>query len=272
MRIYGVDFTSTPAARKPITCALGELDGTALRVRRLQALTSLRAFEQWLAMPGPWTAGLDFPFSQPRRFIEAMGWPVQWEALVAHLAGLTRDEFKALIKTYRDARPPGDKHHPRTVDAKAGSKSPMMVFGVPVGLMFHEGVPRLARAGVSVVPCRRNDDARVALEVYPGLAARTLIGRTPYKNDANKPGEEARREARASLLRSLSGGGHPYAVRVSMNRALRETLIEDAKADWLDAVLCAVQAAWAVRQGPGHGVPESIDTLEGWIADPALYE
>jgi hypothetical protein len=38
-----------------------------------------------------------------------------------------------------------------------------------------------------------------------------------------------------------------------------------------NALLCAVQAAWAWRQRDNRfGAPETIDRLEGWIADPHL--
>jgi hypothetical protein len=47
-------------------------------------------------------------------------------------------------------------------------------------------------------------------------------------------------------------------------------LLGDAKGDHLDAVLCLMQAAWAEarrdsRPGPGYGLPEAIDPVEGWI-------
>jgi hypothetical protein len=37
----------------------------------------------------------------------------------------------------------------------------------------------------------------------------------------------------------------------------------------LDALVCAIQAAWAwTRRDHGFGLPEHVDPLEGWIADP----
>ena len=41
----------------------------------------------------------------------------------------------------------------------------------------------------------------------------------------------------------------------------------DASGDTLDAVLCALQAAWAwQRRDAGFGEPPQMDALEGWIA------
>lgn len=37
----------------------------------------------------------------------------------------------------------------------------------------------------------------------------------------------------------------------------------------LDALLCAIQAAWAwTQRDQGFGLPKHVDPLEGWIADP----
>ena len=45
----------------------------------------------------------------------------------------------------------------------------------------------------------------------------------------------------------------------------------DAQGDLVDAVLCAVQAAWAWRRkDDGWGIPQGCDRLEGWIVDPAV--
>ena len=46
-------------------------------------------------------------------------------------------------------------------------------------------------------------------------------------------------------------------------------LIDDPTADLLDAVLCAVQAAWASAQ-PDYGIPPHCERAEGWIVDPVL--
>ena len=45
---------------------------------------------------------------------------------------------------------------------------------------------------------------------------------------------------------------------------MERALIADGSGDLLDAVICAVQAAWAARQ-PGYGIPASAPAGEGWI-------
>jgi hypothetical protein len=50
--------------------------------------------------------------------------------------------------------------------------------------------------------------------------------------------------------------------------AQREAVVDDASGDRLDAVLCLLQAAWALNQHqqghPRYGLP-AFDPLEGWI-------
>lgn len=269
MHIFGVDFSSAPRPRKPITAAVSELRNGVLRVQRIEALTDFAAFEAFLRQPGPWVAGFDFPFGQPVALIRALRWGHSWAEVVTCVGAMSLDEFLAAIKSYRDARPPGDKHPLRPTDALAGARSPLMVHGVPVGRMFWAGAPRLLAAGVSVIPCHPTGDTRVALEVYPALVARRWIGKRPYKSDARARQVPALRHARRDLLDGLRATCRErYGFALALDDGLARQLLDDPAGDQLDAVLCAVQAAWASGQ-PHYGVPGGVDPLEGWIVDPA---
>ena len=142
----------------------------------------------------------------------------------------------------------------------------------PVAFMLHAGVPRLIAAGVHLPALADGDRARVALEAYPGLLARELIGSRPYKSDARAKQTPERLIARKDLLEALEQGRSRLGIRVAMSHAQRDALTADASGDRLDALLCLVQAAWASRQS-NHGLPEEVDAVEGWIvsADP-LFE
>jgi hypothetical protein len=70
---------------------------------------------------------------------------------------------------------------------------------------------------------------------------------------------------------ALEEGSHPLGVRVEMKKVLRQRLVSDGTADRLDAVLCAVAAAWAVGQ-PNYGMPIVMDPVEGWTAGAAHGE
>jgi alpha-D-ribose 1-methylphosphonate 5-phosphate C-P lyase len=112
---------------------------------------------------------------------------------------------------------------------------------------------------------------RVAVEVYPGVLARRLVGRAAYK--AENGDDATQRKVRARLVAALADDAvaETYAVRVGLDDAEAETLIADAKGDLLDALLCAVQAAWAAHR-PRYGVPADVDPVEGWISDPATAD
>jgi len=262
MRVLGIDFTSRPSSTKPITCAVCRLeDEGRLVMEGLERLPDLAAFEARLAAPGPWIAGLDFPFGQARRFVETMGWPLRWAGYVGHVGGMDRAAFRDALTAYRAPRAKGDKEHRRGTDIAAGSISPQKLFGTPVGFMFYEGAPRLLRSGAHIPPVHPTGSDRVVLEAYPGLLARRLIGRTSYKNDARAKQTGAQRAARALILERLEPVDAPT------------DLADDPSGDSIDALLCAVQAGWAFRlREEGFGIPADADPLEGWICDPGLRE
>jgi len=269
MRIYGIDFTSSPSKSKPITCLECTLDGTVLQSGELTRLTSFREFGEQLTRPGPWIAGLDFPFGQSRRFIENIGWPQDWRSYVEHAASLGRVGFCDALEAYKQDRPSGDKEHLRKTDDAAKSKSPQKLYGVPVGKMFFEGAQRLLASGAHIPGLHSGDQDRIAIEAYPGVHARNLIGKAPYKTDDKKRQTIARQEARASILASLTSYKckELYGIRVSAP----SSLADEPSGDELDALLCVVQAAWAwTNKDQAFGMPEGTDTLEGWIADPTV--
>ncbi|WP_420472710.1 DUF429 domain-containing protein [Noviherbaspirillum sp. ST9] len=267
MHIVGVDFTSAPRRAKPITVAHGHLDGRVLSITRIDAFSDWPSYEAWLAAPGPWLGAFDFPFGLSRELVEHLGWPLQWPELVTHCASLSRTELRTTFKAFCDARPVGSKFAHRATDGPAGSSPSMKWVNPPVAYMFHEGARRLLEAGVTVFGLHAGDPQRVALEGYPGLVAR-LVTRASYKSDERAKQTPERRAARAAIIAALEDGTHPMGVRVHMKKTLRRTLIADGTADWLDAVLCAVAAAWAAGQ-PDYGMPMPMDAVEGWTAGAA---
>lgn len=270
MRIYGIDFTSTPTRAKPITCAVCTLEGQTLTLERMDSFETLGGFEAFLQAPGPWVAGFDFPFAQARKFLAGIGWPgaATWAGYVGHVGTLTRAQFRDDLTGYRTGRVPGDKHHRRGVDGRCRSQSPQTIDYTPVGLMFLEGAPRLLAAGVHLPGLRPGDRARTCVEAYPGIVARDLIGRVSYKADDPAKQTGARAEARGRLLAALCGeAGRARFDGITVRAPL--DVAADPTGDRLDALICAVQAAWAYRQGFTDGGPPHADPLEGWIADPA---
>jgi hypothetical protein len=277
VRLAGVDFTSAPRARKPITVASARgldatRDGARLAVSEMRAFDGFEGWEAWLRTPGPWVAGFDFPFSFARAFVAAQGWPLDgdepWVRIIRSVATLSRAELIARCRAWCDARAPGDKFAHRACEARAGSSASMKWVNPPVALMLHAGAPRLHAAGLTVPGLheRGTDPQRVALEAYPGALARAVLGRASYKSDdVRNRLDPARRAARERLVAALEAGAHPLAIGVDFG-PWRGECIEEPGADRLDAVLCLAQAAWGwQRRDLGWGLPERSDRVEGWI-------
>lgn len=262
---FGVDFTSAPSARKPLCVAAGRRHGAVVRLEGVTTLDSLDGFAAWLARPGPWLAGLDLPFGLPRELVQALGWPTDYAALMAHYAALSRAQIRALFAGFCAARPVGRKFAHRACDAPAGASPSMKWVNPPLAWMLHAGVPRLIAAGVHLPGLLDGDAGRVALEAYPGLLARELIGRRSYKSDDKARQTPERLIARKDLVDALEQGRTRLGLRLKLSHAQRDELVADASGDRLDAVLALLQAVWAAER-PRYGWPAGVDPLEGWIA------
>ncbi len=292
--LYGIDFTSAPRRAKPIVVARarssrdphGEQPGV-VRVDALHRLTDFTAFEAFLGSAGPWLGAFDLPFGLPRPLMAAWGWcgvapcatDPGWPEVMRRLEHLDRRSYVAALRGYCDARPAGAKFAHRGTDAPAGSSPSMKWVNPPVALMLHSGATRLARAGVRVPGLHDvGDPSRLAFEAYPGLVARALIGRTPYKSDDRARQTPERAQARARLLHGLTDALAPSGPwrpsdRLELDPVVARDCLDDPTGDSLDAVLCVALAAWAWRRREcGWGLPVSVDPLEGWIlaapADP----
>lgn len=262
--VVGVDFTSRPTRTKPITVARGQRSGDVVQLKELLALPTDAAFADWLAAPGPWVGAFDFPFGLPRELVEHLGWPVEWLPMIRHYTSLSRETIRDTFAAFCAARPVGGKFAHRACDAPAGSSPSMKWVNPPVAFMLHAGVPRLLEAGVHLPGLHDGDTSRVALEGYPGLLARELIGSRSYKADEKAKQTPERLIARKDMLEALEQGRTRLGLRLRITHAQRDRLAADPMADSLDAVLCMMQAAWGLGH-PNWGKPLDADPLEGWI-------
>ena len=114
----------------------------------------------------------------------------------------------------------------------------MKLVNPPVGLMFFEGAPRIARSGVSVVPCAPTEDSRVVLEAYPGFLARQFT-KTSYKKDGPEGRTAARERNREIIVDRLSSAPAVMGnLHVEMPEALR--------------LMCAADGSGGVVRGTGR--------------------
>jgi hypothetical protein len=270
-QLLGCDFSSSPARRKPIVLAWGKAQGGRVQLQRLERAETLDAFSTCLLQEAAWTGAFDLPFGLPRELVETLGWPTDWAACMAHYAGLSRADIRDRFAAFCDARPVGGKFAHRATDIPAKSSPSMKWVNPPVAYMLHAGVPRLLGAGAYLPGLQSPAHAapRVALEAYPGLLAREVLGPRSYKSDDKAKQTPDRLIARKDLLLALELGQTRLGLRLKLSHAQHDALVEDASGDSLDATLCLLQAAWAQQQhvagAPLYGLPQDMDSLEGWI-------
>lgn len=276
--LLGCDFSSAPSHKKPIVIAIGYLSGGCVVLSKLQQFETLPGFGGWLKQAHFRVGAFDFPFGLPRELVQSLGWPTSWHACVLHYCGLSREQIRSDFSSFCNARPAGSKFAHRATDRPAGSSPSMKWVNPPVAFMLHAGVPLLLQAGIAMPGLHRGDDCHqgvagqplcVALEAYPGLLAREVLGRRSYKSDDRARQTPERLIARKDLITALEHGKSRLALRLKLTHAQRDRLVDDASGDALDAVLCLLQAAWAhsrfVAGDELYGLPADTDPLEGWI-------
>jgi hypothetical protein len=195
---------------------------------------------------------------------------------VNHVQALGKASFETALLDFQASRPAGEKHLFRPTDRITRSSSPMKLHYPPVGKMFFQGAPRLLAADISILPCRPlADSPKIAMEGYPALVAR-YFGVKQYKSDAATEKAATMRQARQALWEGITASQcrSGYGIQVDPGdwtpEQVESLLLTPDGADGLDALLCAIQAAWACgRQDTDFGIPPGVDPNEGWIIDPA---
>jgi hypothetical protein len=264
--LLGVDFTSAPRSKKPITCAWGTLDGGVVSLRAFERCETFEAYVALLMREPNWIGAFDLPFGLPRAFVAEQGWPSAWLGYTKAALALTRNELVERCRAYAAPRPAGEKLAYRMTDKAAQSSSAMWWMNPPVVLMYHAGVRCFLEAGVRMEPCRRIASERVALEAYPGLIQKRL-GVGSYKQDLVAKQTLAQRENRVHLLaKVVKTAPQVWGLTLNISRAQTKRMIEDASGDTLDSFLCLVQAAYgAHRRTARYGFPPGAPANEGWI-------
>lgn len=268
--LLGCDFSSAPTPKKTIVLAIGALYQGRVQLASLAHFASLSAFSDGLKQAQSWVGAFDLPFGLPRELVQTLGWPTDWAACMAHYSALSRDQIRQAFAAFCNDRPVGGKFAHRATDGPAGSSPSMKWVNPPVAFMLHAGVPLLLQAGATLPGLHMGEQPRkIALEGYPGLLAREVLGRRSYKSDDKARQTPERLIARKDLITALEQGNTRLGLRLKLTHAQRDALADDARGDALDAVLCLMQAAWAQTQHDAgdarYGLPAHMDPLEGWI-------
>ncbi|WP_296490112.1 DUF429 domain-containing protein [Rhodoferax sp.] len=267
--LLGCDFSCAPTPKKTIAVALGELHHGRVQLAKIERFATLLAFSEWLERPQAWLGVFDLPFGLPRELVQTLGWPTDWAACMSHYTALSRDQIRQAFAAFCNARPVGGKFAHRATDLPAGSSPSMKWVNPPVAFMLHAGVPLLLRAGATLPGLHQGEPQKIAIEGYPGMLAREILGGRSYKADDKARQTPERLIARKDLITALEQGRTRLGLRLKLTHAQRDALADDARGDALDAVLCLMQAAWAqVRHDAGaalYGLPPDLDPLEGWI-------
>lgn len=272
--LVGCDFSSAPSAKKSIVLALGGLSSKRVMLLKIERFTSLTAFSDWLDQPQSWLGVFDLPFGLPRELVTVLGWPTDWLACMQHFSAMSRSEIRTTFMNFCAARPVGGKFAHRATDLAAGSSSSMKWVNPPVAYMMHAGIPLLLQSGAHLpglfTPQHPETQVmKLALEGYPGLLAREILGSRSYKADDKAKQTPERLIARKDLITALEQGRTRLDLRLKLSNAQRDALADDATGDTLDAVLCLMQAAWASQHHASgaamYGLPPHLDALEGWI-------
>jgi signal transduction histidine kinase len=272
MKIFGIDFTSAPSRKKSITVAECEFKQGQLTLQKLHTLVSFDEFEHFLKQKGPWIAGVDFPFGLPGAFLSTLGLPHDWGKYVQALTRHPRSAFEKKIKTFKSKHSSPYKEPLRFTDILASAQSPLKLVNAPVAKMFFEGSGRMLKSGASILPCHPKKRNRILLEAYPALVARRFAG--PYKNETKDT--PSKKSARKKIISGIFSSDFKaeFGFTVKIENSLKKEMQADFKGDFLDALLCSLQAAWACQQGkPNYGIPAGSKNLtqsEGWIVDPSL--
>ena len=248
MLIHGVDFTSRPSHRKPLTVATAD-NGVIVS---LQCFAQLDLFEEWLT-EATGTIGIDAPFGYPVELCQQLFPGKTWSEIAEDLSiyrPLDRiAPLASQVKEFRDARPVGNKEPKRLTDRESNSASAMKFFQPPVGRMAARLLPILLRSMHNILPVKPTESSVSVVEVYPAKWTRshTIVG--GYKD---RLGLE---EERRALL---------HRTRFEFSIGTAEFAIADEKGDLVDAIIACEQVATWIEAG--RPMPSSPQVnLEGWI-------
>jgi hypothetical protein len=200
--------------------------------------------------------GLDFPFSLPRRLVEANN----WEEFVLSFSSRYPDAEKFRQSCWGTA---GNCEEKRDTDRK--SKTPFSPYNRRLYRQTYYGirdvlVPLVRDKVVSVLPMQgvASDKPRL-LEVCPAYTLERMGQRRPYKG-SNR--DRDKRANRVHILKEIENTG---LIRIRPS-ALRATILDNSDGDALDSVIAALATFQAIGSTNDFSASTSSNSmLEGHI-------
>ena len=241
-RVAGIDFSGARDAGKFIWIAEGTRTAAGVRIDRLTRADALPgggiakeealpALVEHVAGLGDCIVGFDFPFSLPRTLIRQRSWTAFVRAFAA--AHPDADSFRDAARAVT-----GGKELKRRTDTDA--KAPWCAYNLKLYRQTWAGIsqvlqPLVAANRARVVPMQKTVPGKpVIAEICPASLLKREELYKPYKGRG-----DALRKARARILNELAR----RRIVAPIRGRLRETILDNAGGDALDAVLAAAGAA-----------------------------
>ena len=172
------------------------------------------------------------------------------------VSAMSKVEFIARLQAFANSQPYGSKEPRRRTEKFAKGSFSSVKLGRPsMARMTYEAICLLHRINQANV-----------IEVFPGLVARLLVGKTSYKGNTAE-----HRATRALMVERLDSRPvyDAYGMTVDVG-PFEDELIEDTEGDALDAVFACLQTAWVSRL-PDPFIGFKVEAFEGWIMDPKIF-
>jgi hypothetical protein len=257
-RIFGLDFSGAVDAGRRAWLAEGRPSPDGLEIlscRPISALpggavdraTALAALRSFIAGMPDAIIGCDFPFSLPRRHIEAESWP-------DFIDGFHHADALAFYEHCRRAS--GGKEPKRATDVE--SKTPWCAFNIRLYRQSYHGMAELLRplvveAKALVLPMQASAAGLPWLiETCPASALRHFGWKGSYKG-------VSLRDQRRRIVRGLTEA----RLLCPLSRSMQKLVVDDPGGDAIDSIIAAMATSQALADitcGRGDG-----DPLEGRV-------
>ena len=267
-KVYGIDFSGARDAGNKIWIASARVLGTRIEVEECYQAKylpdsatdcerCLNALRQFISKQRACACGLDFPFSLPRRLVEAN----TWEEFVLSFGSRYLGPEKFKQSCWETA---GGCEERRGTDRE--NKTPFSPYNRRLYRQTYYGIrdvlaPLVRDKVVSVLPMQSGSPAKPwLLEVCPASTLERMGLRRPYKGSSKDMDKKANR---TQILEEFENAG---LINISSS-ALRATILDNPGGDALDSII----AAFATFRAIGSSADSSASTSNNSMLEGHIY-